>query len=97
MLGLVIGKPVGILLFSWLTIKFGWAALPKHVNWSHILGASLLCGIGFTMSLFIGGLAYPDAKLFDERIGIVLGSLISGLLGYFYLRHVTKNTAYIEE
>ncbi len=97
MLGLVIGKPIGILLFSWLTIKLGLAELPKHVNWSHILGASLLCGIGFTMSLFIGGLAYPQTQVFDERIGILLGSLISGLLGYFYLRHVTKNTAYVEE
>ena len=97
MLGLIIGKPIGIMLMSWITIVLGLASLPKNVTWSHVFGVSLLCGIGFTMSLFIGGLAYPVSEGFDERLGILIGSFLSGLLGYLFLRHVSKNSFYLDE
>lgn len=88
-LGLILGKPIGVMLFSWLGVKLGLARLPDNVDWRQVFGVALLCGIGFTMSLFIGGLAFTGMeKGFDERLGIVLGSVISGLLGYFYLKKV---------
>lgn len=89
-LGLVIGKPIGVMLFSWLGVKFGLASLPEKVDWKQVFGVSILCGIGFTMSLFIGGLAFAnmETKLFDERLGIMLGSLVAGVAGYWYLNKV---------
>lgn len=89
-LGLVFGKPIGVLLFSWLGVKLGLASLPQNVNWQQVFGVSLLCGIGFTMSLFIGGLAFSslEIKAFDERLGIVIGSIIAGVLGYIWLNKV---------
>ncbi len=92
--GLFFGKQIGVLLFSWATIKFGIAKLPSGGTWAHLYGVSLLCGIGFTMSLFIGTLAFNQAGVdyaVDERLGILVGSLLSGLLGYFFLRYFTKD------
>lgn len=93
-LGLVIGKPIGVMLFSWLGVKLGLASLPEKVDWKQVFGVSILCGIGFTMSLFIGGLAFQglDVKPFDERLGIVIGSIIAGVVGYFYLNKVLPKT-----
>ncbi len=88
MLGLFLGKQVGIMVFCWAAIKMGWANLPRAMNWKCLYGTSILCGIGFTMSLFIGSLAFGEMAgqlPFDERIGIVLGSLLSGLVGYLFL------------
>ncbi|MDP2325484.1 MAG: Na+/H+ antiporter NhaA [Gammaproteobacteria bacterium] len=88
-LGLFLGKQLGIFSLCWLTIKLGLAELPAGVSWLSLYGVAVLCGIGFTMSLFIGSLAFDmnDAfGVFDERIGIIAGSLLSGLLGYFVLR-----------
>jgi NhaA family Na+:H+ antiporter len=90
-LGLVIGKQLGVFGLCFLSLKLKIAQLPKGIRMGHLYGASLLCGIGFTMSLFIGGLAFQGGgaeKLFDERIGIILGSLISGGAGYAVLRMV---------
>ncbi len=88
-MGLVLGKPIGVMLFSWLGVKLGLASLPEQVDWKQVLGIALLCGIGFTMSLFIGGLAFMGNTVgFDERLGIIIGSLISGVLGYLYLNKV---------
>jgi NhaA family Na+:H+ antiporter len=90
-LGLVVGKQIGVFGLCFLSLKLKLAQLPKGINMGHLYGASLLCGIGFTMSLFIGGLAFQGGgaeKLFDERIGIILGSLISGGAGYAVLRMV---------
>jgi NhaA family Na+:H+ antiporter len=90
-LGLVAGKQLGVFGLCFLSLKLKIAQLPKGINMGHIYGASLLCGIGFTMSLFIGGLAFQGGgaeKLFDERIGIILGSLISGGAGYAVLKMV---------
>ena len=87
--GLLVGKQLGIFSFCWLLVKSGAARLPAGVNWRMLYGASALCGIGFTMSLFIGSLAYEDLgadKLFDERLGILAGSLFSGILGFLVLR-----------
>ena len=85
-LGLFVGKPIGILLFAWLATRSGLAALPAQVGWRQIWGVSLLCGIGFTMSLFIASLAFGDVALLDaSKVGILAGSLISGLTGAFVL------------
>lgn len=80
-LGLLLGKPVGILLFSLIVTGLGWAYLPSGVRWGHIFGASLLAGIGFTMSLFISGLALtPEFEVYSKT-AILFGSLLAGLLG----------------
>ncbi len=88
-LGLIVGKQVGIFSLCWLAIKLKWAAMPDNSNWVSIYGISALCGIGFTMSLFIGGLAYEETQfdmVFDERLGIIVGSLISAIIGFFVLK-----------
>jgi NhaA family Na+:H+ antiporter len=87
-LGLIIGKQVGIFSVSALVIRMGWAELPMYASWKQLYGVSLLCGIGFTMSLFIGLLAFPDSASLQTglKIGVLGGSLVSGVLGYFLLR-----------
>lgn len=88
-LGLFVGKQVGIFGLCGLAIKLKLADLPKGMNWASFYGTAALCGIGFTMSLFIGSLAFEETGvnlLFDERLGIVIGSLLSGLLGYLILK-----------
>lgn len=89
LLGLFFGKQLGVFLPCWLVCRLGLAKLPMHMNWAHVYGAAILCGIGFTMSLFIGSLAFEETGvdlLRDERIGILLGSAMSGLYGYLFLR-----------
>jgi len=80
-LGLVFGKPVGILLFSWLAVKFKLARLPEGVNWGVILGGSFLAGIGFTMALFISGLALSGPVLDAAKVGVMAGSALSAIAG----------------
>lgn len=92
-LGLLIGKQVGIFGLCWLAIKLGWAKLPTGMTWLTLYGTSALCGIGFTMSLFVGSLAFEETGvnlLFDERLGIIIGSLLSGFIGYLVLNTVLK-------
>lgn len=87
--GLVLGKPVGVLALCWIAIRLRVAELPDGASWWHISGAALLCGIGFTMSLFIASLAFEQGStdyLGLERLGILIGSLAAGLLGYVLLR-----------
>lgn len=87
-LGLFVGKQLGIFVFCWLGIKLRFAELPKDISWTSLYGTAALCGIGFTMSLFIGSLAFEDTDInliIDERLGIILGSLASGMLGYLIL------------
>jgi len=92
MLGLLIGKPVGITLITYLSVKIKLCSLPKELNYYDILGVSFLCGIGFTMSLFINTLAFPEslntASFGQEysKSGIFFGSILSGILGYVLLR-----------
>lgn len=88
-LGLILGKQIGVFGFCWLAIRAGIGTLPSGVSWLSLYGLSALCGIGFTMSLFIGSLAFDVSNVcfvFDERLGILVGSLISGVLGYLVLR-----------
>ncbi len=87
-LGLFLGKQIGIFGLCWLVIKLGVARMPKDMDWLSLYGTAALCGIGFTMSLFIGSLAFEVTGvnlLFDERLGIIVGSLTSGILGYLIL------------
>jgi NhaA family Na+:H+ antiporter len=84
--GLVVGKPVGIGLLSWLAVKSGRGALPEGVTWAQVVGAGCLAGIGFTMSLFITDLAFDNETLIaTAKIGILAASLTSGILGYIIL------------
>jgi NhaA family Na+:H+ antiporter len=86
-LGLFIGKPVGIFGISWLAIKTGLAAKPEGASWAQLLGVGLLGGIGFTMSLFIGTLAFDEVdKAAQLRLGVLAGSLLSATAGYLLLR-----------
>ncbi len=81
-LGLVLGKPIGVTLASWLAVKTGAAALPENVSWRQIHGAGWLAGIGFTMSLFMAGLAFSDdAQLTSAKLGILIASLVAGSIG----------------
>lgn len=84
--GLFFGKPIGIFGSSWIAVKTKFAKLPHHVNWRHIYGIALMCGIGFTMSLFIADLAFDDSQLTSlVRFGVFIGSLLSGISGYYIL------------
>ncbi len=84
--GLVVGKPIGITLMTWLAVKSGKGFLPQGVNWMQVVGAGCLAGIGFTMSLFIADLAWTDEALIaNAKIGILAASLISGILGFVLL------------
>ncbi len=91
-LGLFFGKQIGVMLFSFIAIKLKVASLPENVNWKQLYGVSFLCGIGFTMSLFIGSLAFEQSgteEIFlNDRLGILIGSTISAIIGYFYLNKV---------
>jgi NhaA family Na+:H+ antiporter len=98
LLGLFVGKQVGVFGAIWLSDRFGIAPRPAHTRWLELYGASLLCGIGFTMSLFIAALAFPDAPAEVEaaKLGILAGSAISALLGYAVLR-MSAPVAFSEE
>lgn len=86
-LGLFIGKQLGVFLTALAIIRLGWADMPKYASMSQLYGVSVLCGIGFTMSLFIGNLAFRQPHLVDEtKIGVLIGSLASALLGLLILR-----------
>ncbi|MFN8580442.1 MAG: Na+/H+ antiporter NhaA [Gemmatimonadaceae bacterium] len=86
-IGLVIGKPLGITLFAWAALRLGWASLPSRVTLRMIHGAAWIGGIGFTMSLFIAGLAFAGTPSLDAaKIGVIVGSLVSGTIGFILLR-----------
>ncbi len=95
MLGLFIGKQVGVFGFSFIAIKLKWAKLPQDSNWLQLYGVSVLTGIGFTMSLFIASLAFNDDKLFQytDRLAILLASFASGVVGYLLLRAGGRKTS----
>lgn len=85
-LGLILGKPAGIFLFTWLTVRLGLGELPAGATWTHILGIGLLGGIGFTVSLLITGLAFEDATLVDEaKLGVLGASVIAGMISFTFL------------
>ena len=90
--GLFLGKQIGVFLFSYLSIKFKFAEMPTNSNWAKFYGVGILTGIGFTMSLFIGNLAFvADNQYMDGvKIGVLSGSLLSTLVGYLVLLMVTN-------
>ena len=96
-MGLLIGKPIGVMLFCFLIIRLGIAQMPRHVNWGQLLGVAFLCGIGFTMSLFIGSLAFggmanPLAGL--DRLGILTGSIVSAIVGFLVLKRALPERSF---
>jgi NhaA family Na+:H+ antiporter len=95
-LGLLIGKPLGIALFSWLAVRLGLAQLPQGINFVHIVGVGFLAGIGFTMALFIGGLAFRGEELNYAKLGILSGSALAGAIGFMMLRIWTKPQPHLE-
>ncbi|WP_090345794.1 Na+/H+ antiporter NhaA [Pseudomonas guariconensis] len=94
-LGLLLGKQLGVFAGVWLAVKTGLAAKPRGASWLQIYGVAMLCGIGFTMSLFIGELAFPGQpeRIDEAKIGILLGSLVSALVACAILRFVPKRQA----
>jgi Na+:H+ antiporter, NhaA family len=89
--GLVLGKQIGVTLGAWLAVKSGLSELPRGVGWRHIYGAGWLAGIGFTMSLFVTDLAFPEGPLTDAaKLGTLVASLISGVVGWTILRGADK-------
>ncbi|MDH2326129.1 Na+/H+ antiporter NhaA [Cereibacter sp. SYSU M97828] len=90
--GLFLGKQIGVFSTTWLVIKAGWADVPKDATWRQVYGVSLLCGIGFTMSLFIGLLSFPgDVLLQNElKMGVLAGSLLSAVAGAALLRRAPR-------
>lgn len=85
--GLFLGKQIGVFAACFLAVKIGLARLPEGANWMQVYGVACLTGVGFTMSLFIGTLAFDDPDLLNGvRLGVMLGSILSGVLGYFVLR-----------
>jgi Na+:H+ antiporter, NhaA family len=93
-LGLFLGKQVGVLASVGLAVATGLAAKPASANWGQIYGVALLCGIGFTMSLFIGGLAFSGGLHETEvKLGVLVGSLLSGLTGAVVLKLATGRGA----
>lgn len=92
MMGLIVGKPLGIMLFSYLAVLSGLGRLPKGLKWKHLAGAGILGGIGFTMSIFMTMLSFSlPGELMLARIAIITASVISGTAGYAYLRAITPS------
>jgi Na+:H+ antiporter, NhaA family len=85
--GLFVGKQLGIFAAVWLAVKSGFASMPRGSTWLQIYAVAILCGIGFTMSLFIGGLAFGDPLLVEEaKLGTLAGSVVAALVGYVLMR-----------
>src|SRR5207253_10905988 len=86
-LGLFAGKLAGVFGFTWMAVRFGFGTLPSAADWRHMLGIALLTGIGFTMSLFLGALAFPDEELHRHiRVGVLAGSSCAAIGGALWLR-----------
>jgi NhaA family Na+:H+ antiporter len=92
LMGLFFGKQIGVMLFSYFSVKFKIAEMPDNSNWLSLYGVSILTGIGFTMSLFVGNLAFAENTQYIDgvKIGVLSGSLLSTLFGYFLLLTTSK-------
>jgi NhaA family Na+:H+ antiporter len=85
--GLILGKFIGVFSFTWLMVRFKVAELPEKANWTHVIGVSVLAGVGFTMSLFVTGLAFSDMEIIDQsKYGILTASVVCGVAGVFILK-----------
>lgn len=92
--GLILGKPTGVILFSFLAVRIGISRLPGELRWKHVIGVGFLAGIGFTMSIFITLLAYTDANIITEsKISILLASLTSGIIGFVWLKNILSKSS----
>ena len=92
LVGLIVGKSIGITLFSWAAVRAGFAAQPAGVSWKAVKGVAWLAGIGFTMSLFVAGLAYGSGPLLDSaKVGVIAASVLAGAVGYLVLRTTTAD------
>jgi NhaA family Na+:H+ antiporter len=90
--GLLLGKPVGVFLFSWISVKMGWSTLPSQANWKHLIGLGLVAGIGFTMSIFIALLSFEEPTFQNEaKIAVLGASILAALLGYQFLNQIGKS------
>lgn len=90
--GLMLGKSIGITLFSWLAIKLKIANMPENINWMHIYGMAWIAGIGFTMSMFVTQLAFVDATYIETaKLSIIIASILSGIIGYAILRYFAES------
>jgi NhaA family Na+:H+ antiporter len=90
-LGLILGKPLGIFILTFLVVKIGWCTLPSDMNWKSVLGVGFLGGIGFTMSIFITLLAFDNPVIINNtKLIIVLSSLIAGVIGFLFLKVTLK-------
>ncbi len=97
MLGLLLGKPIGITLTSWIVVKLRWGTLPKGSAWSHIVGLAILAGIGFTMSIFIALLSFDEAAIqAQSKFLILITSTAAGVLGYIFLSTINKKSRLIK-
>ena len=97
-LGLLLGKPVGIMLFSFATVKLKAARLPEGVTWMHMLGAAILGGVGFTMAIFVANLAYADAaRIAVAKLGILMASAVAGIVGFLFLLAQAKRRSREQE
>lgn len=93
-LGLFVGKQIGVFLFSYISIKLGLAKLPQNVNFKQLYGVCILTGIGFTMSFFIDGLAYQNSDIFaySDKLAILIASFLSAVIGYLYLKIIYRSS-----
>jgi len=88
-LGLFVGKTIGVSLFSWMAVRLKWANLPTGAGWKHIIGLGMIAGIGFTMSIFITTLSFDDeSNILEAKLAILVASVIAGIAGYFYLKNI---------
>ncbi|WP_411274692.1 Na+/H+ antiporter NhaA [Daejeonella sp.] len=93
--GLIIAKPLGITLFSWLSVRFGYSSLPSQSTWKHIFGLGLLAGIGFTMSIFIALLSFESMEYqLGAKFSVLIASVIAGISGYIFLSKVNKRVSF---
>lgn len=97
-MGLFVGKTVGITFFSWIAVRLGWADKPKGTSWHTMIGMGMMGGIGFTMALFVASLAFTDPALLTQaKLGIFIGSMVSGVVGYFYLKNSLEKDTLAEQ
>lgn len=95
---LIVGKSVGVTLFVLITQKLKIVSVPKEITFKHILGVSFLAGIGFTMAIFIAGLAFTNPAYIDSaKIGILIGSLVSAVVGFMILKFTKPSNANVEK